>query len=62
MKNTDIIEPYKIPRNGSPFEIYNSNGWWKLRKDMLEGKLLDECKHCAAGNSDYYRLKEIEIQ
>jgi len=59
MMNPSIIERYKIPRKGSPFEIYNSIGWWKLRKDMLEGKLLDECKHCVSGNSDYYRLSEI---
>lgn len=58
----DIIDRYQIPRAGSPLEIYNSKGWWQLRKDMLEGKLLDECKHCSAGNSDYYKLKEVEIK
>lgn len=61
MMNPNIIERYRIPRRGSPFDIYNSKGWWNLRKDMLAGKLLNECKHCTVGNSDYYRLKETEI-
>lgn len=57
-RSNEIANEYKIPRNGTPFEIYNSKGWWQLRKDLLEGKLLEECKDCHKGNSYYYSLAE----
>lgn len=36
-----IAEKYGIPKKGTPFEIYNSKGWWQLRLDLLNGKLID---------------------
>lgn len=58
MNDQDLVKRYDIPVKGTPFEIYNSPGWWQLRKDMLEGKLIENCKRCFSGNSDYYRLKD----
>lgn len=54
----ELIERYNIPDNKTPDEIYNSVGYWKLRKDLLEGKLQKECRNCTIGKSDYYTLCE----
>lgn len=35
-------------------ETYNCKGYWKLRKDLLEGNLQEKCKHCLNGETDYY--------
>lgn len=49
---------YQIPRYGSPEDVYNCEGYWRLRKDLLEGKLEEPCKACTRGTSDYYVIKD----
>jgi len=60
-ESLEIASQYGIPKTGTPFDIYNSKGWWQLRKDMLEGKLIDVCRSCHKGNSYYYRIREGKI-
>ena len=54
----ELIERYQIPDNKAPEIIYNCEGYWRLRKDLLEGKLRRECRNCTIGQSEYYRLYE----
>lgn len=54
----EIILRYHIPDKKSPDEIYNSEGYWRLRKDLLEGKLKKECRDCTIGKSNYYLICE----
>ena len=56
-----IAADYNIPKTGTPFEIYNSRGWWMLRKDMLDGKLISDCSECHKGNSYYYELSRRKL-
>lgn len=35
-------------------QLYNCPGYWRLRKDLLEGKLKNACRDCIIGKSDYY--------
>lgn len=37
-------------------EVYNCKPYWKYRKDMLEGKLLDCCIGCSMRNIGYQDL------
>ncbi|BAE85098.1 hypothetical protein DSY3309 [Desulfitobacterium hafniense Y51] len=64
--NDELMKHYQIPQSGTPFEIYNSKGYWQLRKDLLEGKLLEVCNGCSYGSKDYYYMSEtpydIEIE
>lgn len=53
----DLIERYNIPDYKNPDIIYNSKGYWQLRKDLLEGKLQKECRNCTIGKSNYYKLR-----
>lgn len=39
-------------------ELYNCPGYWRLRKDLLEGKLKNACRDCIIGKSDYYTAVE----
>lgn len=50
----ELIERYHIPDFIDPESIYNSKGYWQLRKDLLEGKLKKECRNCTIGKSHYY--------
>lgn len=54
----ELFERYQIPDNKNPEEIYNSRGYWQLRKDLLEGKLQKECHNCTIGESNYYNILE----
>lgn len=56
-----LTECYKIPKRGSIDKIYNSKGYWQMRKDMLDGKLADYCKNCNMRNVGYKLLSEKEI-
>ena len=57
----ELIERYNIPDYKNPNVIYNSKGYWQLRKDLLEGKLKKECRSCTIGKSEYYTLRaELE--
>ena len=52
----ELIERYHIPDKGTPDEIYNSTGYWKLRLDLLNGNLKKECGNCTIGKSNYFTL------
>lgn len=54
----ELIERYGIPDKKQPAKIYNSPGYWKMRKDLLEGKLKKECRDCTIGRSNYFVLYE----
>lgn len=53
-----IYDTYEIPREGKPEELYNSKGYWRLRRDLLQGKLEEPCKDCSIGISDYYIIRD----
>ena len=57
----DLIEKYNIPTNGTVDKIYNSKGYWQLRKDMLDGRLKNYCKYCELCNVGYKALSEKEL-
>ncbi len=54
----ELIERYGIPDKKRPEKIYNCLGYWKMRKDLLEGKLKKECRDCTIGRSNYFTLYE----
>ena len=54
-----LIEDYQIPKNGTFDEIYNCEGYWQLREDLLNGKLIAACRNCKIGESDYYNMLSI---
>lgn len=41
--------------------IYNSKEFWRLRKDMLDGKLEEYCEGCTLCNAGYENLKKARI-
>lgn len=53
-----IYDKYEIPRKGKPEELYNSKGYWRLRRDLLQGKLEEPCKDCSIGMSDYFIIRD----
>lgn len=53
-----ILKDYNIPSTGVAEDIYNSQEYWKMRKDLLEGKLNWICRDCMIGCTDYYLLRE----
>lgn len=55
----ELYKEYQIPRKGNPEEIYNSEGYWKLRQDLLEGKLEKQCGLCTCGEADYYYIETL---
>lgn len=59
----EIDEPEFSSLSRSIEETYNCKGYWKLRKDLLEGNLQEKCRHCIHGETDYYlalmNLKKI---
>lgn len=55
--NNVLIDKYGInKRVTSPIEMYNSPGFWRLRKDILNGQLLNYCRDCEYGSKDYHFL------
>lgn len=58
----ELIERYHIPDFKSPQNIYNSRGYWQMRKDLLEGKLKTECRNCMIGKSNCYRIIKEAIE
>lgn len=60
-KGNELINKYNIPKNGSPREIYNSNEFWNLRKDMLSGILTEYCKGCNLCNNGYNLLSTKKV-
>lgn len=56
-----LISKYNVPSKGKIDKAYNSNGYWQMRKDMLDGKLEDYCKNCNMRNVGYKLLSEKEI-
>jgi len=53
-----ILEDYNIPLRGSPIDIYNCEGYWKMREDLLNGKLNKVCRNCIYGKMDYAIIYE----
>lgn len=62
-KGNELINKYNIPKSGTPSEIYNSNEFWNLRRDMLNGKLTEYCKDCDLCKNSYKLLssKRVDI-
>ncbi len=56
-----LISKYNVPSKGKIDKIYNSKGYWQMRKDMLDGKLEDYCKNCSMRNAGYKLFSEKEI-
>lgn len=52
-----ILSDYGIDLNGAAEEVYNSKGYWQMRKDLLEGKLGWICRDCMIGCADYYTAR-----
>jgi hypothetical protein len=59
--SNELMAVYNIPKFASPKEIYNSKGFWNLRKDMLNGKLIKYCKNCSLCNTGYNVLSSKEL-
>jgi len=57
----EIIEKYGIPRTGAPWEILNSEGFWRYRKDSLDGKCLQYCEGCRTGSFWVNELAQNKI-
>lgn len=51
-----LLNKYPIPKGLLLEEAYNCKPYWKYRKDMLEGKLLDCCIGCSMRNIGYQDL------
>lgn len=49
---------YQIPREGNLEGIYNCKGYWRMRQDLLEGKLEGPCAACTRGTADYELIKD----
>lgn len=54
----DLIENYKIPTDCSLIEMYNSEGYWKLREDISNGNLSKYCRNCNASIGAYNNMSE----
>ena len=51
-----LIESYNISK-GSLDDMYNSKGMWKLRKDLIQGKLTKYCEGCSQCETSYKTLQ-----
>ena len=60
-KMDELLNKYRVPKNVSIEDAYNSKAFWQFRKDMIDGKLLEYCKGCSLGNSSYKILCERKI-
>lgn len=56
--NKYLIKKYGIASEKTVFELYNSAGFWALRKDLLEGKLRPYCKDCVYCTGSYLQLSQ----
>ena len=56
-----LKKQYEIPNGKTLDDMYNCSSYWVLRKDMLEGKLVDCCKGCKFADAGYNILKNKEI-
>lgn len=52
----ELVERYGLDMDAGFDEIYNSKGYWQMRKDLLDGKLLDLCKGCPRGYDMFNHL------
>lgn len=52
-----ILQEYNIDLHGNVDQVYNSEGYWKMRQDMLEGKLTWLCRDCMLGCEDYFMMR-----
>lgn len=53
-----LIRKYKIPVDKTPFEIYNSKEYWKLREDLINGKLSYYCRNCTINIGAYNTMAQ----
>lgn len=62
-KMKELLNQYPIPSNLSLEDTYNCSEYWKLRTDMLQGKLTNYCEGCSFVNTGYNYLcqKELDI-
>lgn len=60
-KCDELMDLYQLPVSGKIKNIYNSKKFWKLRKDMLDGKLTAYCEGCSLCNAGYENLKASEV-
>lgn len=60
-KNEELIKRYRLHVHGRVEDTYNAKEYWKLRGDLLDGKLTAYCEGCSLCNTGYEELKASEV-